>query len=447
MLLLELKRDAELMPFELVDIVGWEDPHLITFPVAEGHSKGTAVTVRDSDVDGPAPWPASERYTLRCLQHASQSWWQGKSYAMSAGFVWRTSFYYHPVRTGWPCTNDMPIFRLVTAGLATHIKLNVTANGVAADVQIIDAGLSVVGTIADGFPNENTTYRIDILVKIHNSNGACEIRIVDKFDDSVTGSISLSSQDFYGGADTILMYFQGETGTTPITAVATYFGSAILFGSDITTIDTDDFMEDYTIFGTQPDDNTGVVPDCDEDGVDPGSKDNLDFGTWDHLADGSSSSICRYNNRLDEGAIKVGFPAGDARILGDDAVRYGTSWFGYAAGNSEVDNIRILFGREDDSGSGYTIANVDVPESADPFKIVRDSVVYPTLEADLDKEQMLGFKNISGFGLGSAVYTWLREAWVMSAFVYPPGTVSVVPLNRGLRAGMLELDGGKQRCK
>jgi hypothetical protein len=392
-------------------MIGFEidDDTVANFAHAEGHSHGSAMTIRDSGADGPVPWPLTEVSTARFMQHQTNSWWRGNTFAMNQGDVLPVSFYIYFDRVGWPPTNNCPIFWLVTAGLATHFRLQVVANGAAADVQVLDAGHGVVGTISDGFPDTGRWYRVDMLVKIGNS-GDCKVRITDKTDDSVTGSISIEEEDFYGGAETVGVYLQGETGIAPMVMTTVYFGSVVIFNGADDPLDELDYVGDYTIFGSQPDNNT-ATPDFDGAGASPGTKDDLDIGVWSNLASGSIASKCTYNAINNQGVTLVPFPAGDSRIRFPNAVRYGTSWFGYVTGRPAVTNVRVYFGKENVGGASATLSSVDVPKNT-YFKEVRAS---PTLEAGFLEKQAIGFETIV------AAASWFNEAWVMTAFKYPPG--------------------------
>ncbi|MHC4695144.1 MAG: hypothetical protein ACYTFA_00195 [Planctomycetota bacterium] len=395
-------------------MVGFEVP--AGFAHAEGHSHGAAMSIATS----PTPWPTTEAKVAKFLQHQSNSWWRGNAHSTSQGAVWAVSFFIYFTRVGWPPTNDCPILHLVTSGLAVHLQLNVHPNGSAADLQLKNAGAaSVVGTISDAFITDRW-YRVDLLVKIQNKDtpspgagGNAMVWVVDKTDDSLVGSTSVVNEDFYGGAATLGSYLQGETGTTPAVSTTVYFGSIILFYGASNPLDAGDRVGDYTIFGVQPTLVTGATPDCDASGSDPGTKDDLDLGTWDNLSDGTLMTRCQYTHGQDQGAVKVPHPEGDARVLAD-ANRYGVSWFGYVNGRPAVSDVDIIFGKE--TSTGNVVQTVNVPKSAGPFKIIRPA---PILMADLNRRQVIGFMNT--LAPGSSGATYFQEAWVMSAFEWPPG--------------------------
>lgn len=394
-----------------------------TMEVLTGGAMGSGVTL----VASPAPWPTNESGVAQLDQGLVGTIQGNYITSVTEGEVFAASFYVYFSKVGsWPAVLDILIFRFVDSTPSPHFQLNLTSNAGKMDMELQDRSGTTKATITGAIEFEDRWYRVDVLAKLHNTDGRAKVRVVDKTDNSVTGTGSISS----GTVDTwtansVGVYLQGEGGASPLgSPTTTYIGSCVMFNGGDDPIDDTQWIGDYTIFGEQPN-KVNNTPDW------PSGAPDLDVGTWSKAGDGATGvgnrAIYDWAFTAPLGGERLDHPRTDARIDAA-AILYAAEWLAKQSGDTEFQYGRRTNGSSYDYTAGGTLAN---------FRVILTSGSYfPRLLTD---NALIGFKNDSTFMVQGEAR--LEEAWYYSCMSIPSGIVPY-PRPRGLRGGMHALAGG-----
>ncbi len=397
------------------------------YPDAMRQIESTAIGSACSIVTSPAPFIPIENSVLKLAQHATGSFHRSIVRPLSEGTAWPFHFYVQFQRTGWPNTNNIPMYTLATSSGFSHIQLNVVPNGASTDIEVKSSGLAAtVFTQANVFRTPGRWYRVNGVVLLDNTGGELILIVHDTTDGLRVGYIppgTLTGKDFYAGTGEIRVAFNGEGGPfTPAVDTDTFYSSQFLFSGANTTLTEDDFVSntfgDLAVIGAQSTKDS-ATPDVDFNGdaVTDGSHDLISSTKWIDTGDGELGALkrARYGTGANSnGAVEIAHPGSDPRVL-LRSIRIGGSWCWMLRGEKGGLTMEVLYGKVDDSGSGYTVDTVIlVPVSATfatPFKIVEDDSGdnIPALADDA----VIGFRNaLSG-------NRFMGEGWVFGVYVFP----------------------------
>lgn len=391
----------------LLDMVSFEvEAGVSQFVAVEGDSSFNA-TIETS----PAPYPDTESKCLKLDQNSSTRYWKGKVHNISEGDAFLVETYVYFTKAGAvPFTNPVS-FLTVTDGTNDHIIVRMKANGAVNDVEVLDAGGSVVATIAGTTMVVDGWYLVRMLFRLHNTAGACILQVVSTLFGDVLGSTSCSGADFWTGTAKVGYRFWGQGGSPPAQPTTTYIGSALLFDDKTFPLDADEFLPgNFTCFGASPT-KVSETPDCDNTGTAPGG-DVLDSPTtWNLLGDGNYSLGGTYSTQYDNGAVKVDHPADVPAIMRADVVQYGGSWNWRFTSSTSRASLAAIYGREFDGI--YTVTNVTVPNGTSVSHHVVQDVTGDRMPSP-NAHAVIGFGSIH-----ATATVKCREAWFFGAYAYP----------------------------